>query len=226
MGTLTTKIAVLGSNYDDFIHYLTRVLFHMNLRISVIDCSDEQLLEYTLPCSDKESFFTYRGIDFILDKRNLLLVRELDLSSYDYCFYIVGVNEKFLGVLNNFDNILMITSIFIENFHKLSSFTKRIEANPPLRAVRIFRDYVNTKINRYYFQRELDTAQIEIVEEYLLYLSEDIHKYHIECQYNDQFNFRFIDHNMKKALLEVLYYLTGTNEKSIMKAYKIAGRGK
>lgn len=226
MDTSTTKIAIIGNNYDDFIHYITRVLYHLNLRTCVIDCSCDQAQNYTLPREDDESVYSYRGIDFILNQKSPSRIKELDLTSYECCIYIFGVNVELLGYLNQFDKILMITSILKKDLNQLTSFIQGIECNHPLKVVRVLRDYVNTKMNKYYFQRELDTAQIELVEEYILYLSEDIHKYRIQSQYNDYFKFNFIDNDMKRVLKEIISYFTLANEKSIKKAYKLAERGK
>lgn len=214
---MSIKIAFLGIESYDIIHYFSRLLKNLEYSVLVIDESKESEILTSVPIPKGEDFelclctINYREIDFTKYwKKN-------EVSKYDYVLTCFGTNLN-EELLQKHDYLFYVTDLQIQNIKRIQYTRKKLIDKSPQQYL-VIRDFLGVKKKRF-IERECKFNESH-------YLSEDItdRKLMLECQYNTVFTFRKASPDLKELLID-MYELDKEIDKKFRKAFKRAERGK
>lgn len=215
------KLGFVGSYKVDMLHYLSRILSALNKQVLIIDASKEQALKATLPTVTGSEVYTYLGVDCCSNADRLTeLNKAINLKDYDIALVDHGLNEEL--ELHNMDySIVFIVSDY-ERHHILS--LKQILnnfLNKNMNVVKIYRDVINTKIDKDYINQILNIEEYaKVIAEYEFEFTEDDYKCKLLCQYDDVFSFKKLSKKYKEMFADIIEELYGIKFGEVMKIIK------
>ncbi|MCX7920453.1 MAG: hypothetical protein N3B21_00300 [Clostridia bacterium] len=224
MGSLT-KIGFCGTKIDDITSYLSRILNVIGKKLAVIDASEEQFLKFSVPSGDNcTNITTYRGVDIYTDCSFQDNFAKVNLSKYEVVFINFGLNKALLKEFSDCDIHFIVTDMERHNVLRLKDTVSKLDKK--LEAIRIYRDVVDSKIDKRYMDSLLENVMVNYKAEYFFNLDDSELACRIDSQYNDIFKFNKLPKEFKVMFSEVLTELLGLDKKTVSNAIKKAERGK
>lgn len=209
---LTKKIGFIGIESYEIIHYLSRVLIHMNKKVLLVDRSETRSLEYSIsaPKELKQKVADYRGVDFS-DKIP-------EKSEYDLVLIFYGFKEN--KDSSDCDDLFFVTDLQVHNMDRLN------QKNPCKSKYVIVKNMIPLKINEKFVRLYLD--KLELSKERFIFLLEDKRDKEcmLYCQWEHVFTFHQISSSLKDLILSILIIACGAEKKEVSRAYRSAERGK
>lgn len=219
------KLGFIGTYKIDMLHYLSRILKALNKKVVIIDASKEQLLKTTLPTREDSEEFTYLGVDCISYAEKELCNLN-NLKGYDIALIDYGLNHEptFSGIDYS---ILFIVSDFER--HHILSLKKMLTnfLNNNTNVVKIYRDVIDTKINKDYINHFLNIEEhAKVLAEYEFEFTQDDYMCKLLCQYDDIFSFKKLSKKYKEMFADIIEELYDIKFGQVMKVIKSAEVGK
>ena len=221
-------IGFLGVDKYDMILYLSRIIYRLNQKVLLLDCSENKALTYSVPMpshilyQESESFtVTYRGVDFAY---NAPATRE-QLLEYQGVYDVILIDfgfEKNHQLLQNCSHIIFVMNQKLHNMIRVKENSVPKECKKFL----IFYEIYGCKISLYYAMEEL---LLEIPKEQIFEVTQESVdlKHSIDCQYNEVIRFHKLTKPYQKLLHSIVSYLYPEyNTKEKTKAYQKAKCGR
>lgn len=214
-------IGFVGCDKYEILLYLSRILYHLNKKVLLVDFSETEALTQSIPIPDSlredSSYMDYRGIDFIKGRNYYPCIEQ----KYDYILIDFGFNQDVLPMIPC-QNLIYVTDLQLHN-------VKRIKINKESKEFSkfvIIKDVFPCKIKPDYILEELDS---DFKEENIYILEQDAidirHK--INSQYSQTFYFHKLSKSMKSFLKDIIRQIDiRLKREEIQVAYKKAERGK
>lgn len=217
------KIGIIGEKVGDVVMYLSRILQNLDQKVAVFDLSNEQHLKYSIPAINREAeVVDYRGVDFYCLRRCIDDHYKVEFHKYDIVFIIYGYHYYNIEDFMECDHKFLITDLERHSIMRLKETVQKIDKK--IEVKRIFRDVVDCKINQGYIDNLLYNEEVEVMDDFALYINDVEMACRLESQYNDIFKFNKLPKVYKKTLCEVVQSL-GFEKKGALKALKTAERG-
>lgn len=200
-------IGFLGVDKYDIILYLSRILYKLNKKILLLDCSENRALTYSIPmpnhilCEGDDSYIVnYRGIDCA---SNSVITQEI-MEKYKQEYHVILMDFGFQEnheLVENCTHIVLVLDQKLHNLKRIRQFSLPKECEKFL----IFYEVYGCKISLNYIIEELvfDIPEDNIYE--VFQDSVDI-KRSIDCQYNDVIRF----HKLTKPYQKLLHSIVAT----------------
>ncbi|WP_114298753.1 hypothetical protein [Anaerobacterium chartisolvens] len=219
----TIKIGFVGSKTEDIILYISRILFNMDMNIAVMDTSEQQLLKYSVPESIPINLLTsYRNVDFYIGCCNKENYKKVDISKYNVIIINFGLNPAFVKELMSCSLRFAVTDLERSSVLRLKEYLEMLDCSYEF--IRIYRDVVDSKIDKSYLDSLLDIATV--VKEYYFYISEKELCCRLDSQYNDIFRFSGLPKEYSAMFKDILVDSLSFNRKDVEMAIKKAEKGK
>lgn len=228
MQTSLIKLGFIGSYKSDLLQFLSRILFHLNLSVAIVDASREQILKYSTPNPFEEDIVNYRGVDILLNKNTIDQIENIDFDSYDIILIDYGFNNLLLKDLKNCQMIYAITDLQIHNIMYMKGFFNSIKliSQDKLEVIKIYRDVVDCKIKHSYLKRLLQCDEIiNTVDDYFLYFNERDYICKLMSQYDDTYKFKALSTEYKALLRDIINQYFDFDSKTLTRAIKLAEEG-
>ena len=215
------KLGFVGSYKVDMLHYLSRILRALNKEVLIIDASKDQALKATLPTITGGEVYTYLGVDCCSHADRLTeLNKAINLKDYDIALVDHGLNGEL--ELHNMDySIVFIVSDYER--HHILSLRQILNnfLNKNMNVVKIYRDVINTKIDKDYINQILNVEEYaKVIAEYEFEFTEDDYKCKLLCQYDDVFSFKKLSKKYKEMFADIIEELYGIKFGEVMKIIK------
>jgi hypothetical protein len=214
-------IGFIGSEKYELILYLSRILYHLNKKVLLVDYSESKALYQCIPIPDllhkEKNGIDYRGVDFIQGQyysNNLRKNYDVILMDFDF-----GSQDEIILQCNK---LFFVTDLQLHNVNRLN----------PIHYIHIkekylvIKDVFQCKIKPEYILGQFDEV-IQKENVYILYLDTLDLKYKLQCQYNSIFQFNKLSAPAKYFLNEVIKMMDGNiGNKQLKYAFQKAERGK
>lgn len=214
-------IGFVGSDKYEILLYLSRILYHLNKQVLLVDYSETQALTLSIPIPEtlreSNTYLDYRGIDFIKGRDYFLNMGK----DYDYVLIDFGYNH---GVLSNIKchNIIYVTDLQLHHAKRLKCSS--VKGNP--QNYIIIKDVFPCKISPDLILKEISLKAI-IEDIYVIKQDALDIKFKIQSQYNQTFYFDKLSKSMKTFLKDIICRFDENLDKTqIQNAYKKAERGR
>lgn len=215
------KVAFIGTDKYEILLYLSRILYHLNKKVLLVDFSETKALTESIPIPnllhESTTYLDYRGIDFIKG-RNYSLDME---KNYDYILFDLGFRKEVLEVLS-YDEILYVTDLQLHNAKRIGAIKGKRSNSRQI----VIKDVLPCKVTPEYILEQIDESMnwknIYIIDQ------DDLDtKLKLHSQYNQRFYFHKLSKSMKTFLIDIiLEFDENLNKSQIQNAYKRAERGK
>ncbi len=217
------KMGFVGTKTEDIILYLSRILFNMDMSVAVVDASEQQLMKYSVPVPDPRSHITtYRNVDIYLGCCNEDAYKKIDMGKYDAVIISMGLNPVFIRELSSYSLSFAVTDMERPNVLKLRDYLSVLDCSYEF--IRIYRDVVDSKIDKSYLDSLLDIATV--AGEYYFYLSEKELCCRLDSQYNDIFRFSILPKEYRAMFKDIIVNSFGFSRKDTETAIKKAEKGR
>ncbi|NLJ89320.1 MAG: hypothetical protein GX323_00350 [Clostridiales bacterium] len=213
-------IGFVGSDKYEIILYLSRILYHLQKRVLLVDFSETRALTQSIPIPnllrERDIYLEYRGVDFVRGGGY-----QVDMEKeYDYVFLDFGYNHNLLNSITC-DSIVYVTDLQFHNAKRLNITNKHEGSHKYI----VIKDVFMCKVTPDYILSELNQGatikNVYIIEQDIL----DI-KIKTNSQYSQKFNFEKLSKSMKTFLKDILIEFDANIDKiQIQSAYKKAERG-
>lgn len=228
MQTSSIRLGFIGSYKSDLLQFLSRIFFHLNLSVAIVDASHEQVLKYSIPNPFEEDNVNYRGVEILLNQNTIEQLETIDFDCYDIILIDYGFNKLVLRDLESCQIIFAITDLQIHNIMHIKELFQAIKliAQNKLKAMQIYRDVVDCKIKHSYIKYILQGDKvINIVDEYFLYLNEKDYRCKLMSQHDDTYKFKTLSTEYKALLRDIVNQYVDFDSKAITRAIKLAEEG-
>ncbi|PKM51549.1 MAG: hypothetical protein CVV02_06335 [Firmicutes bacterium HGW-Firmicutes-7] len=214
------KLGFVGSYKVDMIHYLSRILKALNKEVILIDASEEQLLKTTLPTLADSDLFTYFGVDCIsYSEEKVELSKAVNMKGYD-----IALVDHGLHVSERIDMEYSIVFIVTDyERHNILSLKKSLNnfLNNNMNVVKVYRDVIDTKINKNYINHILNIdVRTKVLAEYEFERTQEDYKCKLLCQYDEVFSFKKLSRKYKEMFADIIEELYGIEFGKVMKVIK------
>lgn len=219
------KLGFIGTYKVDLIHYFSRILVAMNQSVAIVDATNEQYLLPTIPDPINNKIH-YNGVDCYVNQIQINQLILLDYSEYDITLIDYGMNEAVADDYFNCALIFVVTDFERHHITKLKNLISNTFI-PTLKVVKVYRDFVNSKITRKYidFLLELE-VKAKVLAEYVFELNEEDYTCKLLSQYNDIISFKKLRKGYKQMFSDVIEELYQINHREAIKYIKVAEEGK
>lgn len=213
-------IGFIGSDKYEILLYLSRILYHLNKKVLLVDFSETMALTQSIPIplalAESETYLEYRGIDFIKGRNYYLNMNK----EYDYVLFDFGYNHSILSSIYC-NSIVYVTDLQLHHAKRLNITNKKGSQKNFI----IIKDVFPCKITPDYILNELNPKvnieNIYIIEQDALDIKVKIHS-----QYNQTFYFDKLSKSMKTFLKDIILQIDENLDKiQLQSAYKKAERG-
>lgn len=197
------KLGFVGAYKADILYYFANILTRLNKRVLVIDASHEQTFKYSIPnmMSDEETNF--RGIQYVFDKRTIDTLSKIDYMPYDIVLIDYGFNSEVREDWYQCNIMFVITDYQKHHLIKLKQLLEYKIDN--IKFVKIYRDVVNCKINKKYTNYFLNIEdQAEVLEEYVLDLTEQDKVNQLLFQHDLFFSYKKLSKSYKNLFVDII----------------------
>ncbi len=214
-------IGFLGSDKHEIILYLSRILYHLNKKVLLVDFAENEALTQSIPIptmlKESNTYLDYRGIDFIRGENYYFNINE----DYDYVLLDFGYNYSTLSSIVC-DQIIYVTDLQLHNAKRIKIGRQKGDPKSHI----IIKDVFKCKIGPENILREIH-PKISIENVYIIEQDAIDIKFKIHSQYNQTFYFDKLSKSMKSFLQDIISSFDESLGKSqIQNAYKIAERGR
>ncbi|WMJ87535.1 hypothetical protein [Anaerocolumna sp. MB42-C2] len=215
MSTKANIIGFLGIETYDIILYLSKLLFHLNKKVLIVDNSDTEALTYCIPIpasmNPKINRIHFCNLDFIKEKNVTDYLKE-----YDYILIDFGFKTNHMEI-HNCSYIYLVTDKQQHNLARILNLKCKQEV------FLIIKDRIKNKSLTYLLEMMKDNG-INIKQYYCLYY-DDLDKENMTgIQYRNEISFKHQSGQMKDLLNELIETLS-FNKIEAGQAYKKAKRG-
>lgn len=214
-------VGFVGSDKYEILLYLSRILYHLDKKVLLVDYSETQALTSSIPIPEilreSNTYLDYRGIDFIKGRN---YIQNMD-KDYDYVLIDFGFNH---GILSNIKchNIIYVTDLQLHHAKRLKR--SLVTGNP--KNYIVIKDVFPCKVSPDVILKEISLKAI-IEDIYVIEQDALDIKFKIQSQYNQTFYFDRLSKSMKTFLKDIIYRFDKNLDKSqIQSAYKKAERGR
>ncbi|WP_156456346.1 hypothetical protein [Abyssisolibacter fermentans] len=221
---IKNKLGFFGTYKCDIINYLSRILSKLDKKVAVIDASIEQTMRYCIPQTYDGNYVSYRSVDFYINCQAEKSFINVTFDDYDVILIDFGFNKSLLDKLYDCTGIFLISDFQRYNIQRIRAFTNDLKDESSI--IRIYRDMVDSKIDSKYIDSYLNIDNFEVIAKYEFELEPQDYKSNIEFQYNDIFKFKDLSKYYKDMLNDIISEYFQIEKKQILKAAKLAERGK
>ncbi len=222
-------IGFLGIDKQEYMMYLSRVLYHLGKKVLLVDYSETGALSSSIPSPKgiRNTVIESRGVMF-LDNRNSkeevpLWQNKADIQDAENDFALIdyGFCTGAIG-LSACEQLVLVTDQQAHNINRLAGLDYLKEMRKSL----VIKNVVSCRITRQYIAGELKLEGPASKQTYMIYQDEVDTKCRINSQYDGIFRFAKLSSqskNMIKGLIvEILPEIT---KKQLKEAYKKAEKG-
>ncbi|MDF2942794.1 MAG: hypothetical protein K0S01_1652 [Herbinix sp.] len=221
-------VAFVGIDKQEYILYLSRILYLLGKKVLMVDCSETGALTASIPTpvGTINSIIENRGVMFLdarsLNKDNSLCWEEVSTDEvYNYILIDYGYNTHAEG-LNDCDQLVIVTDQQAHNIGRLSIPAHLKDKDKIL----IITNVVACKITPQFITNELKLNHLVTKKVYVVNQDELDMECKIKCQYEGIFRFIKLSTQLKSVLKGLIMELLPELQKKILKeAYKKAERG-
>lgn len=210
-------IGFVGIEKYEIIHYLSRILFHLNQKILLADQSEERALACSIPVpfSDTREIIDYNGVDVSLGMN----MDELRSVEYDYILADFGfqVHHPMLTIC---DEVYLVSDLQLHNIRNLSAMDLEKHQHRFL----ILKAFFVNKVNPDFIYEEMSHLMIHEDNSYALPMEERDYENCLNCQYENQISMKRISRYVKQLLYEML--LPDFSKNQLDRAFRLAERGR
>ncbi len=216
MSIKANVIGFLGIETYDIILYLSKMLYHLNKKVLIIDDSDTEALTYciSIPATmnPKINRINFCNIDFIKEKS----VSEY-LKDYDYIFIDFGFKTNHKEI-QNCSYIYLVTDKQQHNLARIQNLKYSQDV------YLIIKDRIKDK-NIVYLLETMKAKGINIKQYYCLYYDDLDMENMIAIQYRNDISFKHQSGQLKELLNELIIETFNFSKIEAGQAYKKAKRG-
>lgn len=214
-------VAYIGYDSFDIILYLSRILYKLDRKVLVVDCSETSALTYSIPevegIDTELCRITYRHVDF-----TRMPLKEEIINEYDDVLIDCGYRQPDFDV-SILTKIVFVTDIYLFRMKRLEHAGRYDEL--PVKRELLIRGITDIKISSDQMT-ELIGMQFKEEEVKELHLSEWDYDNAVICHFNRAFRFPRVSGVMKEYLMSEIRELVGELPKKQLKcAYQRAKRG-
>lgn len=209
-------IGFVGIEKYEIIHYLSRILIHLNQKILLADQSEERALACSIPVpfSDTGEIIDYNGVDVSLG----LKAEELRCMDYNYILVDFGFYVQH-PMLNICDEVYLVSDLQLHNIRSLSAMQLEKHQHRFL----ILKTFLGNKVNPCYIFEEMRNLMIREENSYALPMEERDYENCLNCQYENQISMKKLSRYVKQLLYEIL--LPDFSKNQLDRAFRLAERG-
>lgn len=214
-------IAFVGVDKYELILYLSRILYHLNKKVLLVDFSENEALlqSVTIPETLKEDpgYIDYRGIDFIQGQYfQWRMTKDYNFILIDMGFH--NDNE----IIKYCNKVIYVTDLQLHNLKRIKNPDSFDINNQYL----IIKDVFECKIKPDFVLEQID---LNVYEHHVFILFQDSVDFKVKVlsQYDHSFTFGNLSKPIQCFLKDMTMVLVeGITEKQINTAYHKAERGK
>lgn len=219
------RFGFFGTYKCDIINYFSRILNNLDKKVVVVDASIEQTMNYCIPDTYEDDYISYRNVDYYKNCINQDRFSDISYEDYDVILIDFGFNKQLLNELYDCKALFLVCDFQRHNVQNMKDFISSLEGESSI--VRIYRDIVDSKINSKYVDSYLDIESCtQIIANYDFELEQCDYKCNLESQYNDIFKFKDLSKEYKDMFYDIISEFFQVEKKQILKAIKLAERGK
>jgi hypothetical protein len=209
-------IGFVGIEKYEIIHYLSRILFHLQQKVLLLDQSSERALACSIPVlyPGNKEIMDYNGVD-VAEGLSTEAIGWLD---YDYILVDLGFQVKH-PLLAVCDEVYLVSDLQLHNIRNLSALSLEKHQERFL----ILKTFFANQINPRYIYEEMTPLMIREENSYALSLEEKDYENCLQCQYQNRISIKRISKGMKRMLCEMLS--ADFTKVQIDRAFRMAERG-
>jgi hypothetical protein len=213
-------IGFVGSDKYELILYLSRILYHLNKKVLLVDYAENEALlqSITIPETLKENnnYISYRGIDFIQGKYFTWKMKQ----EYDYILMDFGYLLAHEGMLRC-SKVIFVTDLQLHNLKRIKNMEYVEDEDKCL----VIKDVFQCKIKPEYIISQIGFP-VKKDNIFILYQDSVDLKSKVSCQYDHKFAFTKLSKPTRCFLKDFTRMIANHfEEKEINLAYKKAERG-
>lgn len=219
------RLGFIGTYKVDLLHYFSRVFLATNQSVAIVDASEEQYLQSTIPAPINNKI-SYHGVDCCVNYQDINGLIKLNDGEYDVILIDYGMNET---VSEDYLNCTLIFIVTDFEKHHIDALQKLIfnTFKSSIKVVKIYRDVIRSKITAQYINYLLDLeTKSKVLAEYIFELNEEDYACKLLSQYNDVIHFKKLRKEYKRMFSDVLEELYHIKHREALKLIKVAEEGK
>lgn len=218
-------IGFVGIDKYEYIIYLSRLLYHLNKRVLLLDSSDTGALTACIPVPGrlKDKRIEFRGIMF-QDMRNIAAQSSEEEQGYDeYDCILIDYGYDVNVIDSLFPDILIyVTDQQIHNINHLAE----LKAEAAIGKMLIIKNYIHHKTDSSYIMQQLRLSEENLMGSYVLSPDELDEKSRLSCQTDYVVKLKKLSVLTKKLIREITMELyPDISMKELNKGWKKAERG-
>ncbi len=211
-------IGFIGVDMSDILFYLSRILYHLEKRIILVDLSDNKEIINSLANKTGLDLYHYNGVDITCKMEHIS-----NFKNYDHVFIYYGF--RYDDSVNLCNRIVFTTDMNPRHIALTSNFYKELAKESSTLISFLIRNVFDIKIKVEYIiekiHHSLDKEKVACI-----YADFEDMKTSLVNQYNLEITFQKISPSLKQFLKEMVIKIEPSRkEKEINAAYKKAERG-
>ena len=205
----TKRVAFLGIDKYQIMHFMSRILLNMQKKVLLIDQSETGALTASIPMPEnyKGILTDYRGIDFSCDAQ--ALCSEIT-DNYDYVFIDFGFEVKH-SAISQCDFIILVTDMQLYQAKRLNVITlsHKIPTNLVLMNV------IYYKIQVSHIIEHLSKYQIDSTNVFEVERCDEDYKQQLDCLYNTVVPFKRCSRGFKQMVTQLVHQILGEESQKV-----------
>lgn len=216
------KLGFFGSSKVDNLLYLGRIYEKLGVKVCIVDASQSQEIQYYIPDILDNNRINYYNIEFIINLNTQEKISSFDFSEFSVIIFDFGFNDHLINKMIDCNEIFLVTDFNKKNVYKSRDIINKLfNASENTKVIRVFKDYLRTKIKEKYIEYVIFKNDSNLIKEkYTIPYKNSEKAIKLSSQYEDRFIVKNLSKESLRFYMDIIFETTNKKDREIKRAYK------